>query len=63
MLFSSGRVSPREGVAYHRNRGAAQDIREIYREEGGVGRRSGGGPPAQQRIETQQGCPLKVQGL
>ena len=62
MLFSSGRVSPREGVAYHRNRGAAQDILEIRRKEGEI-EEALEDHLAQQRNKTQQGCPLTVQGL
>jgi hypothetical protein len=64
MLFSSSRFSTHEGEAYHRNGGTGQDILEILsieRKKEQV-EEAPKNHPAQQRIETQQGCPLKVQG-
>jgi hypothetical protein len=63
MLFSSSRFNAHEEVAYHWNGGAAQDILEITRSKGGQVKEVLEGHFAQQRIETQQGCPLKEQGL
>ena len=62
MVISSSSVSMHEGVAYHRSGGAAQDILEIDRVEG-VGRRNTTRSRQAVGIETQQGCPLNVQGL
>ena len=63
MLISSSRFNAHEKVAYHWNGRAAQDILKITRWKGGQVKEVLEDHFAQQRIETQQSCPLKEQGL